>query len=66
VRPFAAYLHEGQPFQVEHYILPVTERTDQSFITNMLDLAAPFIACYILIFYISAPQSCLSKAHTLS
>ena len=37
----------------EHYILPVTQLEDSSFWGMALDLAAPFMINYILIFYIS-------------
>ncbi|GAA5959794.1 hypothetical protein JCM21900_001017 [Sporobolomyces salmonicolor] len=37
---------------VEHAILPVTPSDEDSFFASMLDLAVPFTACYLLIFFI--------------
>lgn len=37
---------------VEHAILPVTPSDGDSFFASMLDLAVPFTACYLLIFFI--------------
>ncbi|KZT62390.1 MBOAT-domain-containing protein [Calocera cornea HHB12733] len=36
----------------EHYIMPLTPRPDQSFFRSLIDLALPFMLCYIILFYL--------------
>ncbi|CUA78209.1 sterol O-acyltransferase [Rhizoctonia solani] len=36
----------------EHYIMPLTPTSDQSFARSMLDLALPFMLSYLILFYI--------------
>ncbi|KAF8677777.1 MBOAT, membrane-bound O-acyltransferase family [Rhizoctonia solani] len=36
----------------EHYIIPLTPTSDQSFARSMLDLALPFMLSYLILFYI--------------
>jgi len=38
----------------EHYISPVINDLSQPFVSTMIDLAAPFLVNYCLLFYISA------------
>lgn len=36
----------------EHYIMPLTPHPDQSFFRSLIDLALPFMLCYIILFYL--------------
>lgn len=36
----------------ERFILPYTPTSDQPFLRSLIDLALPFMICYLLLFYI--------------